>query len=59
MQVGELMLTVVELASLACGLNELAIVLLMLTHGEASLMLLVLEVLITLWTSVTCEFAGV
>ena len=58
-QVGEMMLTLCEVASGVCGPNELAIVLHMLTHGEASLMLLVLEVVITLWASVTFDLEGV
>ena len=55
MQAGELMLTAGEVG----GLNELAIVLLMLTHWEASLMLFVLEVAIKLCAAVTFEFESV
>ena len=46
-----MLLTAGDVVSKVCGLNELAIVLLVLTHGEASLILLVLEVVITLWAS--------
>ena len=58
-QARELMLTVGEVASEVCGLNELAIVLFMLTHGEVSVMLLILEVVITLWAFVTFKLDGV
>ena len=58
-QMGEMMLTVGEVASDIVGLNDLAIVLLVLTQREASLMLLVLEVVVTMWASVTFELEGV
>ena len=51
-----MLLTAGEAISKVCGLNEPAIALVMLTHREASLMLLMLEVELTLGASDTFEF---
>ena len=48
-----------EAISKVCGLNDPAIALVMLTHREASLMLLILDVELTLGVSDTFEFEGV